>query len=78
MVVVLEGTGKGGGALVGDETKNLLLSAELLKWIYLGEDIKWVINLFIRIKYMWRKFSAKPMYICKLLPRVNHYAILAS
>ena len=42
------------------------------------EGFLWVINLFIRIKYMWRKFSAKPMYICKLLPRVNHYAILAS
>lgn len=30
MVMVLEGTGEG-GALVGDETQNLLLSAELLK-----------------------------------------------
>ena len=27
---------------------------------------------------MWRKFSAKPMYIYKLLPGVKHYAILAS
>ena len=27
---------------------------------------------------MWRKFSAKPMFLCKLLPRVSHYAILAS
>ena len=25
-----------------------------------------VINLFIRIKYMWRKFSAKPVSICEL------------
>lgn len=39
--MVLEGTGEGGdgGALVGDETENLLLSAELLKWIYLHKDI---------------------------------------
>ena len=39
--MVLEGTGegRGGGALVGDETENLLLSAELLKWIYLHKDI---------------------------------------
>ena len=27
---------------------------------------------------MWRKFSAKSMYTHKLLPGVNHYAILAS
>ena len=27
---------------------------------------------------MWRKFNAKPMYICKLLPRVSHCAILAT
>lgn len=39
MVVVLEGTGEGGGALVGDERQNLLLSAELLKWVYLRKDI---------------------------------------
>ena len=44
-----------------------------LQWILL-----WVINLFIRIKYNWRKFSAKPMYICKLQAGVCHYAILAS
>ena len=37
--MVLEGTGEV-GALVGDETQNLLLSAELLKWIYLRKDIK--------------------------------------
>ena len=36
--MVLEGTGEG-GALVGEETQNLLLSAELLKWIYLRKDI---------------------------------------
>ena len=40
--------------------------------------LSWVINLFIRIKYMLRKFSPKPMYICKLLPHVSHYAFLAS
>lgn len=30
-----------GGALVGDEIQNLLLSAELLKWIYLRKDFFW-------------------------------------
>ena len=62
--MVLEGTGEGrgggGGALVGDETENSLLSAELPKWIYLHKDI----------------FKKKLLHLVVLWPLLNLLAMV--